>query len=67
RIEGSGIEPGTPGDYNVKAVHYGRQPKASEKVPMPEFPILSAVDSSDFCLECLLNAIKNDDAVVEGV
>ncbi|MXC59376.1 DUF2345 domain-containing protein, partial [Escherichia coli] len=22
--------------------------------------------SSDFCLECLLNAIKNDDAVVEG-
>ncbi len=34
---------------------------------MPEFPILSAVDSSDFCLECLLNAIKNDDAVVEGV
>ena len=66
RIEGSGIEPGTPGDYNVKAVHYGRQPGASEKVPMPEFPILSAVDSSDFCLECLLNAIKNDDAVVEG-
>lgn len=23
-LEGSGIEPGTPGDYNVKAVHYGR-------------------------------------------
>ncbi|EPN3833607.1 DUF2345 domain-containing protein, partial [Escherichia coli] len=66
RIDSGGIEPGTPGDYNVKAVHYGRQPKASEKVPMPEFPILSAVDSSDFCLECLLNAIKNDDAVVEG-
>ncbi|ECI6684396.1 type VI secretion system tip protein VgrG, partial [Salmonella enterica subsp. enterica] len=66
RLDSGGIEPGTPGDYNVKAVHYGRQPKAFMNVPMPEFPILSAVDSSDFCLECLLNAIRNDDVIVEG-
>ncbi|MCP9659465.1 type VI secretion system tip protein VgrG [Escherichia fergusonii] len=34
RIEGSGIEPGTPGDYNVKAVHYGRMGKAHEPVEL---------------------------------
>ncbi|HIH8431083.1 TPA: DUF2345 domain-containing protein, partial [Escherichia coli] len=42
RIEGSGIEPGTPGDYNVKAVHYGRQPGAKLKQEMMAFPMIES-------------------------
>ena len=42
RIEGSGIEPGTPGDYNVKAVHYGRLPGAKLKQEMMAFPVINS-------------------------
>ncbi|MBC0310642.1 type VI secretion system tip protein VgrG, partial [Escherichia coli] len=39
---GSGIEPGTPGDYNVKAVHYGRLPGAKLKQEMMAFPVINS-------------------------
>ncbi|GCK76516.1 outer membrane lipoprotein [Escherichia coli] len=41
-VEGSGIEPGTPGDYNVKAVHYGRLPGAKLKQEMMAFPVINS-------------------------
>ncbi|RIF67113.1 DUF2345 domain-containing protein, partial [Shigella boydii] len=42
QLDACGIEPGTPGDYNVKAVHYSRQPGGKLKQEMMAFPVISA-------------------------
>ncbi|EJX0634544.1 DUF2345 domain-containing protein, partial [Salmonella enterica] len=44
RLDSGGIEPGTPGDYNVKAVHYGRQPGAKLEPKVMAFPLIESGD-----------------------
>lgn len=44
RLDASGIEAGTPGEYNVKAGYYGRKPKAKLTPELMAFPVIKSED-----------------------
>ncbi|PZL90175.1 type VI secretion system tip protein VgrG [Pantoea graminicola] len=46
RIDASGIESATAGEYRTKAGHYGRKTGASEKVTLPVFPVMEPGEQS---------------------
>ncbi|MDC0727060.1 type VI secretion system tip protein VgrG [Phytobacter diazotrophicus] len=44
RLEGGGIEVGTPGDYNVKATYYGRKPGERMQPELMSLPVITSED-----------------------
>jgi len=66
RIDGCRIEYGTTGVYQRRVKRTSKRPAQNMPLTMPLFPGQFPPLERKICIPCLLNAIKANDAIVQG-